>query len=149
MPRPTHADARKVASFSKPLELKGAKKRKWRSGTVAKRDIVRLQRTTGPLVNKSAIRKSVLLAAQTAGKQDIRFKKKAVEALQEAASTLLVDYFVAANKVRMTEGKHKTLQRYHTQIGRATLGVPCLDDTSMPMILPIYNEKIKKEPTSE
>lgn len=149
MPRPVNADARKVASISKPLEIKGAKKRKWRSGTVAKRDIVRLQRSTGPLVNKSAIRKSVLFAAQEAGKQDIRFKKNAVLALQEAASTFLVDYFVAADKVRMTERKHKTLQRYHTQIGRATLGVPCIDDTSMPMILPVYKEKSKKEQTSE
>lgn len=137
MPRPTDAASRSANPEKVKLEIKGAKKRKWRSGTVANRQIVKLQRTTQPLVNKTAIRKAVTIAAQTAGKDDIRFKKSAVDALREAASTFLVDYFAAGNKVRLTERKHKTLQRHHTQIGRATLNVPCMDDTHIPMILPV------------
>lgn len=126
----------------KPTKLteKGGKKKRWRPGTVAGRDIKKLQRTVNPLVNKSAIRKCVLAAAQTAGKSDIRFKKTAVEALREAASSFLVDFFDASNKVRHIEGKNKTLQLSHTQIGRATMNVPCLSDTWAPMSLPLGNQ---------
>ena len=138
MPRPTNLESQKKTTqlTKKPLNLKGSKKRKWRPGTVARREIVKHQRGTEPLVNKSAIRKVVLDAAREAGKGDIRFKKTAVEALREAASSFLVDYFTAANKVRMVENKQKTLQRHHTQIGRATLGTVFCDDTNMPMVLP-------------
>lgn len=133
MPRPTSVPKK----FTVSKEDEPSKKRKWKPGTVAKRMIVKLQRTTEPLVNKAAIRKAVLQAAHDAGKHDIRFKKTAVEALREAASTFLVDYFSAANKVRMVERKNKTLQLHHTQVGRATMNVECVNDVSIPMILPV------------
>ena len=126
--------------FKPPTDEKrpaGAKKRKWRAGTVAKREIRYQQRSTAPLVNKAAIRKAVLSAAADLGKQDIRFKKTAVAALREAASTFLVDFFASGNKVRATEGKSVTLQRYHTQIGRTTMGVDCVSEVAIPMMLPI------------
>ena len=135
--------------FKAPDDVKGAKKRKWRAHTVAKRDIVKQQRRVDPLITKTAIRQSVIATAHSLGKSDIRFKKKAVEALREAASTFLVDFFTAANKVRVTENKNVTLQKYHTQIGRTTMNVDCMSEVSIPMIQPVHREVKQTEPVEE
>jgi len=85
------------------------KKRKYRfkSGTVALRVIKKLQTTTDLLVQKGPFRKLVKEITAEMGVK-ILYQKKAIEALQEAAESFVIEKFKHANK-HAKHAKRKTI----------------------------------------
>ncbi|KAG9377091.1 histone H3 [Pyrenophora tritici-repentis] len=73
-----------------PVAVK--KKRKFKAGTVALREIKRYQRGFELLLRKLPFSRVVREFAQV-HKADIRFQRSAIEALQEATEAFLVGYF--------------------------------------------------------
>lgn len=75
----------------------GVKKvHRWRSGTVALREIRRYQKSTDLLIRKLPFQRFVRELAQE-HKNDLRFQARAILALQEAAESYLVGVFEDAN----------------------------------------------------
>ena len=101
-------DAMKVNTPSDATtdKSKTAKKRRWRSGTVAKREIRKLSRTTRLIVPKSPFTRLVKEITQDLG--HIRWKADALNALQEAAEIYVTEGFMRANTAMQMSGR-KTL----------------------------------------
>lgn len=78
------------------IQNKEKKKRKFRPGTVAIREIRRYQKSTNSLLRKLPFRRLVREIAQQ-HKPDLRFKESALEALQEAAEAYLTAIFEDTN----------------------------------------------------
>lgn len=79
-------------------------KRKWKSGTVALREIKKYQKTTNLLVAKKPFQMLVREIAQDY-KTDLRFQPTALEALQEAAEAYLVGLFEDTNLLAIHAGR--------------------------------------------
>lgn len=77
-------------------QAKVPKIRKYRPGTVALREIRKLQKSTDLLIRKLPFQRLVREVAQDF-KADLRFQSKAVNALQEAAEAYLVGLFEDSN----------------------------------------------------
>ena len=97
----TKQAARKAQPAKKALQKSdGAghqkKPRKWRPGTVALREIRRLQKTTDLLLRKAPFQRLVREVAQGA-KAELRFQASAIMALQEACESYLVGLFEDTN----------------------------------------------------
>ncbi len=75
---------------------KPRKKHRFRSGTVALREIRRYQKSTELLMKKAPFRRLVREIAQDF-KTDCRFRQEAIGALQEAAEAYLVELFQDTN----------------------------------------------------
>ena len=149
MVRPTTIPPTKVEVSKHTDDLAGKKKRRWKPGTVAARQVVRASRQTHPLITRTAIRKMVASATHKTG-TEMRYKADAIKALREAASSFLVDYFQQGNAVRaISQPDRHTLTTKDVQIGRATMGVPCLSYTHVPMHFSLARPKKKKEQASE
>lgn len=82
-------------------------KRRWRSGTVAKREIRKLSRTTHHLFPKRPFQR---LVRELAGdiKSDIRFAKESMHAIQECAEFFVCSMFMKSDIARNFAGR-KTL----------------------------------------
>ena len=82
------------ASEQKPkeAEIKVRKPHRWRPGTEALRDIKRCQKSTGLLLRKLPFQRLVREIAQEY-KSDLRFQGTALEVLQQAAESFVVDTF--------------------------------------------------------
>jgi histone H3 len=85
-------------------------KRRWKSGTVAKREIRKLSRTTHLLFPKQPFQRMVREIAQDFG-PDFRFKRTAIQALQEAAEIFVTETFHKADMAR----KHASRKTLHVQ----------------------------------
>lgn len=96
------ASAAAVAKAKKGL-LKQLKRR-WRSGTVAKREIRKLSRTTHLLFPKRPFQRLVREIAQDF--RDIRFTGASMQAIQEAAEIFVTETFHKANMARKHAGRH-------------------------------------------
>ncbi|TIA33342.1 hypothetical protein D6C78_07607 [Aureobasidium pullulans] len=72
-------------------------KRRFKSGTVALRQIRKLQKTTVLLIPKRAFQRLVRELAYNITRSDIRFQSSALEALQESAETSLTKLFEDTN----------------------------------------------------
>lgn len=72
------------------------KKRKFRPGTVALREIRRYQKSTEHLIRRLPFQRLVREVAQDF-KDDLRFQGEAIQALQEAAEAYLVGLFEDTN----------------------------------------------------
>lgn len=107
------------------------KKRRWKSSTVAKREIVKAQRSTKPLIPRTHVYK--LMREFADGSIASRFEAEAVDTLREALTVVGVGIFDASNKVRQILGKEMTVNEKHMQIGRATMNIKCFSDTYVPM----------------
>lgn len=70
------------------------KKRRWHPGTVAGREVKKLQKSTNLLIPRAAFQRVVREVAQEF-RPDMRFKKDALAGLQESAETLLTSTFTA------------------------------------------------------
>jgi len=92
-----------------PILETGVKKRKYRfkSGTVALRNIKKLQTTTNLLIQKGPFRKLVKQITADMG-VSILYKKKAIEALQEAVESYVIEKFKHASK-HAAHAKRKTI----------------------------------------
>lgn len=92
------------------------KQRRWRSGTVAKREIKRLQKGVDLLIRRAPFRRLIAEIGNDY-KEGFRMRESAKKALQHAAEAYLIDYFVAGNVVA-TEATGKpvlTLKPRHTR----------------------------------
>lgn len=103
---------------SLPPELK--KRRRYRPGTVAIRDIRKYQNTTHLLIPKAPFQRLVkeIIVEQ---KEGTRLQLDALRALQEAAEAYLVDLFEAAQLCAI-HGKRVTLMSKDIQLARRIRG---------------------------
>ena len=91
----TKRQARKLTASSQHL-----RKRRFRPGTVALREIRHFQKSTDLLVRKRPVQRLVRELAQ-AHAPDVRFQGAAVLALQEASESFLVALFADTNECAM------------------------------------------------
>ncbi|KAI5235216.1 hypothetical protein E4T42_09745 [Aureobasidium subglaciale] len=82
---------------SQSAQLKPRSKPRFKSGTVALRQIRKLQKTTDLLIPKRAFQRLSRELAYNITRSDIRFQSSALEALQEEAETYLTELFEATN----------------------------------------------------
>ena len=93
---PQKSLATKNARKSAPAKGGVKKPHRYRPGTVALREIRRYQKSTELLLRKIPFQRLVREIAQ-GFKSDLRFQRKAIEALQEAAEAWLVGIFEDTN----------------------------------------------------
>ncbi|MBI88251.1 MAG: hypothetical protein CMB67_04405 [Euryarchaeota archaeon] len=107
--------------------LPGSRKpRRWKPGTVALRDIRKLQRSTELLIRKLPFSRIVRESAEqqasmSAFPEGVKFQKQAIEALQEATEAYLVDLFADTNLAAIHR-KRQTVQPKDIQITRRLRG---------------------------
>jgi len=106
------AAAKPKAGVEKPKAPR--KKRRFRPGTVALREIRKMQKSTNTLLAKSSFSR---LAREIAMEYtyDKRWTKEALQALQEAAEAFLVDHFEKVNLVAI-HSKRTTIMQKDSQI---------------------------------
>ncbi len=120
--------ATKAARLSAPVtggvkftaSVKGIKKRRYRPGTVALREIRRYQKSTELLIRKLPFQRLVREIAQDF-KTDLRFQSAAVGALQEAAEAYLVGLFEDTNLCAI-HAKRVTIMPRDIQLARRIRG---------------------------
>ena len=96
--RPPCFDAEGNLVPGKPYRLK--------SGTRSLREIRKLQKTGDLLISKASFRRFVKrICSESLGRNNQRFAKEAVEALQEAAETFLVHVFNVSNKLAINSDR--------------------------------------------
>jgi histone H3/H4 len=101
--------APKIPKTKVETEPKETKVRRFHPGTVAKRDIRKLQKGTNLLIQKSPFRKLVRrLARDMVPDHDIRFQKTAILALQEYAESRVISILTDA-KLMVTHSKRITV----------------------------------------
>ncbi len=86
----------KTLSRTAEITADRIKKRRYRPGTIALRDIRRYQKSTVLLIQKMPFQRLVREIAQFV-RFDLRFQGSAIEALQEASEAYLVSLFEDAN----------------------------------------------------
>ena len=87
----------------------GPRRRRYRPGTVALREIRRYQKSTELLIRKLPFVRLVREVAYAAFKQEYRFQSTAILALQEAAEDFLVRMFEMVQHVAI-HGKRQTIK---------------------------------------
>jgi histone H3 len=75
----------------------GMKSRRYRPGTVALREIRRLQTTTTPLLRRAPFRRLVREVSEQYQHKAVRFQLSAIEAIQEAAEAYVISVLEDAN----------------------------------------------------
>ena len=96
------------------------KKRRWRPGTVALREIRRYQRSTDLLIRRAPFQRLVReIAEEQMG--DVRFQSSTLLALQEAAEAYLVGFFEDANLCAI-HAKRVTVMQKDMQLARRLRG---------------------------
>ena len=93
------------------------KTRRWKPGTVARREIVKQQRATTPAIPAMAVERLVRDAAKRATTNEIRFAKDALKALHEGAEAELVAIFKAARRLASHSGR-QTIQVADLELAR-------------------------------
>lgn len=120
MVRPTQDTIKqRTAVVAKPLLLpakisadkKGRKRYRFKPGTVIRRQIKKLQRTTNLLVPAAPFARLVREIAQSYATNGVRFEMKALQGLHVAAEDFLIEQFRDAerNMQLVTNGKRQTL----------------------------------------
>ena len=89
--------------------LMKAKKRRYRPGTVAAREIKRYQRSTDLLLPKASVARLIREITQNLQKPEVRFQTPALLALQEASEAYLVSMFETADKCRIHAGRETVI----------------------------------------
>ena len=109
-----------VAAYTEPIK----KKRHWKPGTVALREIRKYQRSTELLMRKIPFQRLVREIAQdfTSNKGEaIRFQSSAIVALQEASEDYLVHLFEDSN-LNAIHAKRVTIMAKDMQLARRIRG---------------------------
>ena len=96
------------------------KKRRWRPGTVALREIRHFQKGTDLLLRRLPFQRFVREIAQE-WKADLRFQDKAITALQEASEAYLVGLFEDTNLICVHRGR-QTITQKDMQLARRIRG---------------------------
>jgi histone H3/H4 len=92
---------------TEPAAIK--KRRRWKNGTVVKREIRKLQNSTDSLIPREPFRRLVRELTAELGFKEGRFSVGCMLALQEAAESFLVERFQRADLARRFAGR-KTLE---------------------------------------
>jgi histone H3 len=111
---------RESAPSANPVQ---PKKRRWRPGTVALREIRRYQKTTDLLIKKAPFGRLVREIAQDLH-PNLRFQGTAVLALQEASEAYLVGLFEDTNLCAI-HAKRVTIMAKDMQLARRIRGERC------------------------
>ena len=117
---PTKQTARAKKSVSaKKTKSAGAgsgskKARRWRPGTVALREVRKLQKGTGLLVQKAPFQRLVRQLSQQ-HKQELRFQSSAILAIQEATEAFVVSVLADTNLCAI-HAKRVTIQGKDLQL---------------------------------
>ena len=105
------ATKEKAALVSKKIkaqkEIDGVKVRKahrFRPGTVALREIRKYQRSTDMLIKRAPFRRLIREIAQDY-KDDVRFQKSAIDAIQEATESYITSLFTDSNLAALHTGR--------------------------------------------
>jgi histone H3 len=106
----------KAATKSVPGTGGVKKPHRWRPGTVALREIRKMQKSTELLIRKLPFQRLVREIAQDF-KNDLRFQGKAIEALQVAAEDYLVELLEDGNLVAI-HAKRVTLMSKDIQLAK-------------------------------
>lgn len=118
-PPPTAARARPRSrarkTQPKTKKLSQLKKRKFKAGTVALRDIRRYQKSTDLLLRRAPFQRLVREITQDFTRGDTRFQSSALNALQESAEAYLVDLFQDTNLCAI-HAKRQTIQPRDMQL---------------------------------
>lgn len=112
--------ATKAARKTAPVTGSIKKVSRYRAGTVALREIRRLQKTTDLLIRKLPFQRLVREIAQDF-KGDLRFQSQAVLALQEASEAYLVGLFEDTNLCAI-HAKRVTIMPKDIQLARRIRG---------------------------
>lgn len=116
LPRRTAWTKEQTSTDGISLKTKSGKKRRYRPGTVALREIRRYQRSTDLLIRCAPFQRLVREVAQDF-KLDLRFAVGAVQALQEAAEAYLVNLFEDTNLCTI-HAKRVTISPKDMQLAR-------------------------------
>jgi histone H3 len=107
--------AQKVIAIRKP--------HRWRPGTVALREIRKLQKNTDLLIRKAPFQHLVHKIALKFGKSNLQMQSTAVLALQEAMEYFMVDVFSNINLCTM-HGKRVTIMKKDMVLACCIQGIP-------------------------
>eukprot|EP01060_Flectonema_neradi_P004747 TRINITY_DN1310_c1_g1_i11.p2 TRINITY_DN1310_c1_g1~~TRINITY_DN1310_c1_g1_i11.p2 ORF type:complete len:118 (+),score=10.04 TRINITY_DN1310_c1_g1_i11:51-404(+) len=88
----------------KPVKKAAFKPFRWRAGTVALREIKHLQQSTELLLQKGPFRRLVRETLREL-RFDVRFESDALDAVQEAAESYLIELFEGAVILQLHRGK--------------------------------------------
>lgn len=115
------------------------KKRRYRPGTLARREIVRLQTNRKvPLLRKRPFQRLTRSIA-TEIKEDVRFTAPAIDAIRNSAEMYLDTVVGAANAINTMEGRDTLdLRSFHVLEGLRTSHPKCLQ--LMPLLPDKYND---------
>lgn len=97
------------------------KPRRFRSGTVALREIRKYQRSTELLIRKLPFQRLLREIVFELKKKDYRFQSTAILAMQEAAEAFLVHMFEQCNHI-CTHGARVTVQEKDVQLWKRLFG---------------------------
>lgn len=97
-------------------------RRKWKSGTVAKRQIKKLTRSTNTLLPRAAFHRLVRELTQDCTSVDMRWSVKAMQAIQDATECYITESLQRANTARGFAG-HKTLSLKDLQYSHSVAGL--------------------------
>lgn len=81
------------------------KKRRYRPGTVALREVRRYQKSTELLIPEAPLNRLVREITQNMGKEELRYQSTAILALQEASEAYMVGLFERADRYRVHAGR--------------------------------------------
>ena len=95
--------SKKAPRLTKTLATKGMKKRRYRPGTVALREIRAMQQSTNFLIPRLPM-KTLIKQLVSERQSGIRVTRNAYESIQAAAETFLTDLFAEAMKLAVYAG---------------------------------------------
>lgn len=111
---------KRVTKGAKKSKAPEPKKRRFRPGTVALREIRKYQKSTELLIRKLPFQRLVREISQDF-KSDLRFQSHAMLALQEAAETYITELFEGANLCAL-HAQRVTIQPKDIQLARRIRG---------------------------
>jgi histone H3 len=112
--------SKKVAKTGSQVGASGARKHRYRPGTVALRQISKLQKSTDLLMRKAPFQRLVRSLA-TAQKEHLRWQASAVAALQEATEAYVVGLLADTNLLSL-HAKRVTVMARDLQLARRLRG---------------------------
>ena len=131
--------ARKSGIMKVATALEGAhKKRRFRPGTIALREIRRYQRGGDLLLRKRPFQRLVREVAQDLKRDDIRFEARALHALQEASEAFMISVFEDTQKLAM-HAQRVTLHAKDMQLACRIRGSP-VSPTVLKQAVAVVNE---------
>ena len=98
-----------------PPKGKIRKKRRFRPGTIALRQIRKYQKSTELLIRKLPFQRLLREVVYEMKKKDYRFQSTAILAMQEAAEAFLIRMFEQCNHIAI-HGKRVTVQQKDVQL---------------------------------